>query len=187
MDEKELKEIKSELENTYYEFLGDIRMARDYNMGWICAASVFRDDIDDEESDELDDYNCKLAEKILKKRERAFMEYDRLLALERSITKVKKRITKVGAKIIEKQNRKKKTERRDEEMTNERKEFNLITIYGDEIKIIADLEDIEDVYNEMLDDLDANNIYSVGGHGESAIFKGYELTIIDFKKIIGRD
>jgi len=72
-------------------------------------------------------------------------------------------------------------------MTNKREEFNLITIYGDEIKIIADLEDIEDVYNEMLDDLDANNIYSVGGHSESAIFKGHELSIIDFKKVIGRD
>ena len=72
-------------------------------------------------------------------------------------------------------------------MAGEREEFNLITIYGDEIKIIADLEEIEDVYTEMLDDLDANNIYSVGGHGESAIFKGHELTIIDFKKIIGRD
>ncbi|MBA7577779.1 hypothetical protein ES708_19634 [subsurface metagenome] len=72
-------------------------------------------------------------------------------------------------------------------MTNKREEFNLITIYGDEIKIIADLEEIEDVYDEMLDDLDANNLYHVGGHGESAIFKGHELTIIDFKKIIGRD
>jgi len=27
----------------------------------------------------------------------------------------------------------------------------------------------------------------VGGNGEAAIFKGHELTIIDFKKIIGRD
>ncbi|MBA7571788.1 hypothetical protein ES695_16015 [Candidatus Atribacteria bacterium 1244-E10-H5-B2] len=72
-------------------------------------------------------------------------------------------------------------------MTSEREEFNLITIYGDEIKIIADSEEIGDVYTEMLDDLDANNIYSVGGNGESAIFKGHELTIIDFKKIIGRD
>ena len=72
-------------------------------------------------------------------------------------------------------------------MTSEREEFNLITIYGDEIKIIADSEEIGDVYTEMLDDLDANNIYSVGGHSESAIFKGHELTVIDFKKVIGRD
>ncbi len=72
-------------------------------------------------------------------------------------------------------------------MTNKREEFNLITIYGDEIKIIADLEEIEDVYDEILDDLDANNIYLVGGHGESAIFKGHELTVIDMKKVIGRD
>lgn len=72
-------------------------------------------------------------------------------------------------------------------MTSEREEFNLITICGDEIKIITDLDNVEAVYAEMLDDLDANNIYIVGGFGESAIFKGHELTVIDFKKIIGRD
>lgn len=72
-------------------------------------------------------------------------------------------------------------------MTNKREEFNLITIYGDEIMIITDLEKIDAVYTEMLSDLDANNLYYVGGNGESAIFKGHELTVIDFKKIIGRD
>ena len=72
-------------------------------------------------------------------------------------------------------------------MTNKQEEFNLITIYGDEIKIITDLESIDAVYTEILDDLDANNLYYVGGNGESAIFKGHELSIIDFKKIIGRD
>lgn len=72
-------------------------------------------------------------------------------------------------------------------MTNEQEEFNLITIYGDEIKIITNLESIDAVYTEILDDLDANNLYYVGGNGESAIFKGHELSIIDFKKIIGRD
>ena len=72
-------------------------------------------------------------------------------------------------------------------MTSKKEEFNLITIFGDEIKIITDLENIDNVYTEMLDDLDANNIYWVGGNGESAIFKGHELTVIDFKKIIGRD
>ncbi|MBA7587850.1 hypothetical protein ES695_13430 [Candidatus Atribacteria bacterium 1244-E10-H5-B2] len=72
-------------------------------------------------------------------------------------------------------------------MKNKRERFNLITIHGDKINVIADLEEIEDTYDEMLDDLDANNIYMVGGHGESAIFKGHELTVIDFKKIIGRD
>jgi len=72
-------------------------------------------------------------------------------------------------------------------MESKKEEFNLITIYGDEIKIITDLENIDAVYTEMLDDLDANNIYSVGGNGESAIFKGHELTVIDFKKVIGRD
>jgi len=72
-------------------------------------------------------------------------------------------------------------------MTNKREEFNLITIYGDEIMIITDLEKVDAVYTEMLDDLDANNLYYVGGNGESAIFKGHELSVIDFKKIIGRD
>ncbi|MBA7512947.1 hypothetical protein ES705_04956 [subsurface metagenome] len=71
-------------------------------------------------------------------------------------------------------------------MTSKREEFNLITIYGDEIKIITDLDCIDDVYTEMLDDLDANNLYYVGGNGESAIFKGHELSVIDLKKIIGR-
>jgi len=72
-------------------------------------------------------------------------------------------------------------------MTNKREEFNLITIYGDEIMIITDLEKIDAVYTEMLSDLDANNLYYVGGNGESAIYKGHELTVIDFKKVIGRD
>ncbi len=72
-------------------------------------------------------------------------------------------------------------------MTSEREEFNLITVYGDEIKIITDLDTIDTVYTEMEDDLDANNLYYVGGNGETAIFKGHELSIIDFKKIIGRD
>ena len=72
-------------------------------------------------------------------------------------------------------------------MTSKQEEFNLITIYGDEIKIITDLESIDAVYTEISDDLDANNLYYVGGNGETAIFKGHELSIIDFKKIIGRD
>jgi len=72
-------------------------------------------------------------------------------------------------------------------MTNKKEEFNLITIYGDEIKIIADEDNIDAVYTEMLDDLNANNLYFVGGNGETAIFKGHELSIIDFKKVIGRD
>jgi len=72
-------------------------------------------------------------------------------------------------------------------MTSKREEFNLITIYGDEIRIITDLENIDAVYTEMLSDLAANNLYYVGGNGESAIFKGHELSVIDFKKVIGRD
>jgi len=72
-------------------------------------------------------------------------------------------------------------------MTSKREEFNLITIYGDEIKIITDCDHIDAVYTEMLDDLDANNLYFVGGNEEAAIYKGHELSVIDFKKIIGRD
>ena len=72
-------------------------------------------------------------------------------------------------------------------MTNKKEEFNLITIYGDEIKIITDLDHVDAVYTEILDDLDANNLYFVGGNEEAAIYKGHELSVIDFKKIIGRD
>ena len=72
-------------------------------------------------------------------------------------------------------------------MTGKKEEFNLITIYGDKIKIITDEEKIDEVNAEILDDLDANNLYYVGGNGESAIYKGHELIVIDFKKIIGRD
>jgi len=72
-------------------------------------------------------------------------------------------------------------------MTGKKEEFNLVTICRDEIKIITDLENVDAVYAEILDDLDANNLYYVGGNGESAIYKGHELTVIDFKKIIGRD
>jgi len=72
-------------------------------------------------------------------------------------------------------------------MTSKKEEFNLITIYGDEIKIITDLDNIDNVNTEMEDDLDANNLYIVGGFGEAAIFKGHELSVIDLKKVIGRD
>lgn len=72
-------------------------------------------------------------------------------------------------------------------MTNKREKFSLITIYGDEILIMTDAENYHELWAEMSDNLDANNIYIVGGFGESAMFKGHELTIIDFKKIIGRD
>ena len=72
-------------------------------------------------------------------------------------------------------------------MINKREKFSLITIHGDEILIMTDAENYHELWAEMSDDLDANNIYSVGGFGESAIFKGHELTTIDFKKIIGRD
>lgn len=72
-------------------------------------------------------------------------------------------------------------------MTNKREEFNLITICGGEIKIITDSDNIVNVYTKMEDDLDANNLYYVGGNGEVAIYKGHELSVIDFKKVIGRD
>lgn len=69
----------------------------------------------------------------------------------------------------------------------EREKFNLITIYGDVITITVNAEQYDEMYNEMLDDLDANNLYSVGDFGELVIFKGHKLTVIDFRKIIGRD
>lgn len=68
-----------------------------------------------------------------------------------------------------------------------KEEFNLITISGDEIKIVVDLENVDDLYMDILNDLNANNLYSVGNYGETAIFKGYDLSIIDLKKVIGRD
>lgn len=66
-------------------------------------------------------------------------------------------------------------------------EFRLITIYGDEILIIIDEEFLEVAEGKIFEDLDANELYYVGNWGEVARFKGHELTVIDFKKIIGRD
>jgi len=72
-------------------------------------------------------------------------------------------------------------------MTGKKEEFNLITICGDEILIITDEEFLETVEGKILEDLDSNELYSVGAYEEVARFKGHELSIIDFKKIIGRD
>ena len=73
-------------------------------------------------------------------------------------------------------------------MGDDKKEgFSLITINGDEIFIETDEDNIDDVLEETIKALDVNEIYSVGNYGETAIFKGHDLTIIDFKKIIGRD
>ena len=66
-------------------------------------------------------------------------------------------------------------------------EFSLITIYGDEILIITDEEFLETVEEQILEDLDSNRLYSVGAWEEVARYKGHELSIIDFKKIIGRE
>ena len=65
--------------------------------------------------------------------------------------------------------------------------FNLITIYGDEIIIETDEDGLDDVLEETTKVLDVNGIYAVGNYSETATFKGHDLTIIDFKKIIGRD
>lgn len=72
-------------------------------------------------------------------------------------------------------------------MESKKEEFRLITIYGDEILIITDEEFLETVEENMLEDLDSNKLYSVGAYDEVARFKGHELSVIDFKKIIGRD
>ena len=66
-------------------------------------------------------------------------------------------------------------------------EFRLITIYGDEILIITDEESLETVEEKIFEDLDSNSLYYVGVWEEVARFKGHELSVIDFKKIIGRD
>ena len=66
-------------------------------------------------------------------------------------------------------------------------EFRLITIYGDEIIIRTDEDSLDDVFDVVIEKLDNNEIYSVGNYGETATFKGHDLTLIDFKKIIGRD
>lgn len=72
-------------------------------------------------------------------------------------------------------------------MTGKKEEFNLITIYGDEILIITNEEFLETIEEKMLEDLDSNKLYYVGAYDEVARFKGYELSVIDFKKVIGRD
>ena len=66
-------------------------------------------------------------------------------------------------------------------------EFRLITIYGDEIIIRTDEDSLDDVLEYTIKALDVNEIYSVGNYSETATFKGHDLTIIDFKKIISRD
>ncbi|MCK4446996.1 MAG: hypothetical protein KAW56_07935 [Candidatus Marinimicrobia bacterium] len=71
-------------------------------------------------------------------------------------------------------------------MGGKREEFNLITIYGDEILIITDEESLETVEERILEDLDSNSIYYVGAWDEVARYKDHELSIIDLKKIIGK-
>ena len=72
-------------------------------------------------------------------------------------------------------------------MTSKKEEFKLITIYGDEIIIEADEDSFEEVHEEILEKLDGNKLCFVGDHGEIAKYKGYELTVIDLKKVIGRE
>ena len=66
-------------------------------------------------------------------------------------------------------------------------ELKLITIYGDTITIEIDEEDIDDFFSMIIDNLDNNEIFSVGNYGETATFKNHDLTLIDFKKIIGME
>jgi len=72
-------------------------------------------------------------------------------------------------------------------MESKKEEFNLITIYGDEIIIETDEDSLDKVFEVIIEALDINELYSVGNYGETATFKGHDLTIIDLKKIIGRD
>lgn len=66
-------------------------------------------------------------------------------------------------------------------------EFRLITICGDEIIIETDEDSFEEVHEEILEKLESNKLYFVGDYCETAKYKGYSLTVIDMKKIIGKD
>ena len=66
-------------------------------------------------------------------------------------------------------------------------ELILITIYGDEILIITNEESLEAIEEKILEDLESNKLYYVGNWDEVARYKGQELSIIDMKKIMGRD
>lgn len=66
-------------------------------------------------------------------------------------------------------------------------ELRLITIYGDEIIIEANENNFEEVNDEILEKLESNKLYFVGEHNETAKYHGYQLTVIDLKKIIGRE
>ena len=63
----------------------------------------------------------------------------------------------------------------------------LITIYGDEIIIEVPEKSFCESDEEMLEKLDNNELYFVGDYNEIARFKGNILTMIDMKKIIGRE
>ena len=63
----------------------------------------------------------------------------------------------------------------------------LITIYGDEIIIEVPENSFCEVDEEMLEKLDSNKLYFVGDYNEIAKYHNYQLTMIDMKKIIGRE
>ena len=63
----------------------------------------------------------------------------------------------------------------------------LVTIYGDEIIIEVPENSFCEVDEEMLEKLDNNELYFVGDHNEIARFRGSILTMIDMKKVIGRE
>lgn len=63
----------------------------------------------------------------------------------------------------------------------------LITIYGDEIIIEVPEKSFYEVDEEMLEKLENNELYFAGDHNEIVRFKGHTLTMIDMKKIIGRE
>jgi hypothetical protein len=72
-------------------------------------------------------------------------------------------------------------------MASGREGFKLITIHGDEIIVEVDEKAFQEAHEEMLEKLDSNKLYFVGEYGEIAIYHGYQLTIIDLKKVIGRE
>ena len=72
-------------------------------------------------------------------------------------------------------------------MAKDIEEIKLITIHGDEIIIETNTDNFEKVDDEMLEKLDSNKLYFVGDHNEIARYHGYQLTMIDMKKVIGRE
>ena len=56
----------------------------------------------------------------------------------------------------------------------EKVELKLITIYGNIITVETDEDNIDDVLDRIIDNLDSNEVCSVGPCGETVTFKNHE-------------